>query len=112
MIIANSPYLKLQNIFFAREFVKWLVIILSRHQLHKITPSFSFLLPLAVVVDSDAKKMRQEIFLKKDQAKKLIHKSISRNLFGYFALIVYYQVKMHVLFFSHQTLVYILPGTL
>ena len=55
MIIANSPYLKLQNIFFAREFVKWLVIILSRHQLHKITPSFSFLLPLAVV-DSDAKK--------------------------------------------------------
>ena len=98
MIIANSPYLKLQNIFFAREFVKWLVIILSRHQLHKITPSFSFLLPLAVV-DSDAKKMRQEIFLKTDQAKKLIHKSISRNLFGYFVLIVYYQVKMHVLFF-------------
>ena len=56
MIIANSPYLKLQNIFFAREFVKWMVIILSRHQLHKITPSLSFLLPLAVVVDSDAKK--------------------------------------------------------
>ena len=70
MIIANFPYLKLQNIFFAREFVKWLVIILSRHQLHKITPSFSFLLPLAVVVDSDAKKNETSKFLKKSPGQK------------------------------------------